>query len=147
MKSITVARAIVILVAGSGFGANTGDATASENRIQELIEQLDSRAWDQAAKELVQIGEPAVDPLLVALNQNSQWISARASDPLSKIGSQQAVDGLLEALDNTKLDDPIRRYILQSLGNVESERVIQPLIVPRSDRWAKLAAGPLKRRS
>ncbi len=128
MKSITIVVAIVVLLSCSGFGANSGEASGSENRIQELIKQLDSRAWDRAAKELVRIGDPAVDPLLQALNQNSHWISARASNPLSKIQSEKAVDGLLGALDNTKLDVRIRRYILQSLGNVESERVLNPLI-------------------
>ncbi|MHC4206752.1 MAG: HEAT repeat domain-containing protein, partial [Planctomycetota bacterium] len=128
MKSITIVVAIVVLFSCNGFGANPGEASGSEKRIQELIKQLDSRTWDQAAKELVRIGEPAVDPLLRALNQNSHWISARASNPLSKIRSAKAVDGLLEALDNSKLDIRIKRYILQSLGNVESERVLNPLI-------------------
>lgn len=128
MKSIAIVVATVVLLSRSGFGANSGEASISEKRIQELIKQLDSRTWDQAAKELVRIGEPAVDPLLRALNQNSHWISARASSPLSKIQSAKAVDGLLGALDNTKLDDRIKRYILQSLGNVESERVLNPLI-------------------
>ena len=126
MRSIAIA--IVVLLSCSGFGANPGEASGFEKRIQELIKQLDSRAWDQAAKELVQIGEPAVDPLLRALNQNSHWISARASNPLSEIRSEKAVDGLLRALDNTKLDDRIKRYILQSLGNVGSERVLKSLI-------------------
>ena len=128
MKSITIVVVIVALLSCSGFGANPGEASGSEKRIQELIKQLDSRAWDRAAKELVQIGEPAVDPLLRALNQNSHWISARACNPLSEIMSEKAVNGLLRALDNTKLDDRIKRYILQSLGNVSSERVLNPLI-------------------
>jgi len=128
MKSITIVVAIVVLLSCSGFGANPGEASGSEKRIQELIKQLDSRAWDRAAKELARIGDPAVDPLLGALNQNSHWISARASNPLSKIRSEKAVDGLLGALENTKSDERIRRYILQSLGNVESERVLNPLI-------------------
>jgi len=128
MKSITIGVAIVVWLNCSGLGANPGGASGSEKRIQELIQQLDGRTWDRAAKELVRIGEPAVDPLLRALNQNSHWISARACNPLSKIRSAKAVDGLLGALDNTKLDDRIKRYILQSLGNVESERVLKPLI-------------------
>jgi len=128
MKSITIVVTIVVLLSCSGFCANPGEASGSEKRIQELIKQLDSRAWDRATKELVRIGDPAVDPLLRALNQNSHWISARASNPLSKIRSEKAVDGLLGALDNTKLDERIKRYILQSLGNVESERVLNPLI-------------------
>jgi HEAT repeat protein len=128
MKSITNIVAIVVLLSCSGFGANPGEASDSEKRIQELIKQLDSRAWDRAAKELERIGDPAVDPLLRALNQNSHWISARASIPLSKMRSKKAIDGLLGALDNKKLDERIKRYILQSLGNVESERVLNPLI-------------------
>jgi len=127
MKSITII-AIVVLLSCSGLGANPGEASSSEKRIQELIKQLDSRAWDRATKELVRIGETAVEPLLRALNQNSHWISARASIPLSKIRSKKAVDGLLGALDNTKLDKRIKQYILQSLGNVDSERVLNPLI-------------------
>jgi len=137
MKSITIVVAIVVLLSCSGFGASPGEASGSEKRIQELIKQLDSRTWDRAAEELVRIGDAAVDPLLRALNQNSHWISARACDPLSKIGSEKAVDGLLGALDNTKLDDRIKRYILQSLGNVESERVLNPLIRHLGhDDWA-----------
>jgi HEAT repeat protein len=128
MKSITIAVAIVLLFNCGVFSANSDEASESEKRIQELIKQLDSRDWDQAVKELVRIGEPAVYPLLRALNQNSQWISARASNPLSKIQSATAVDGLLGALDNTKLDNRIKRYILQSLGNVESKRALDPLI-------------------
>jgi len=137
MKSITIVVAVVVLLSCSGFGANRSEASGSKKRIQELIKQLDSRSWDRAAKELVRIGEPAVDPLLGALNQNSHWISVRASNPLSKIRSEKSVDGLLKALDNTKLDDRIKRYILQSLGNVESERVMKPLIrYLGHDDWA-----------
>jgi HEAT repeat protein len=128
MKYITIVSAIIVLLSCSGFGANLSETSESDKRIQELIKQLDSRTWERAAKELVRIGEPAVDPLLRALNQNSHWISARACNPLSKIRSEKAVDGLLEAIDSTKLDKRIKRYILQSLGNVESERVLNPLI-------------------
>ena len=84
IKSITIVVAIVVLFSCSGLGVNPGEASVSEKRIQELIKQLDGRTWDRAVKELVRIGEPAVEPLLRALNQNSQWISARASIPLSK---------------------------------------------------------------
>jgi HEAT repeat protein len=128
MKSITNVFVIVVLFGFSGFGANMSEAAESEKSIQELIKQLDSRAWDQAVKELVRIGEPAVDPLLRALNQNSHWISARASDTLSKIQSTKAVDGLLGALDSSKLEKRTKRSILQSLGNVKSERVLNSLI-------------------
>ena len=137
MKPLTIVSAIVILAGSSGYGANRGDSVGPEERIQELIEQLEGRTWDRASQELVKIGEPAVDPLLRALNQNSHWISARASDPLSKIRSKKAVGGLLRALDNATLDDRIRRYILQSLGNSEFECVLEPLIqYLRHDDWA-----------
>lgn len=128
MKSLTIVGAIVILAGSGGYRVNRGDSAEPDKRIQGLIKQLDGRTWDWASRELVKIGEPAVDPLLQALNQNSHWISARASDPLSKIRSREAVEGLLRALDNTKLHDRIRRYILQSLGNIESECVLNPLI-------------------
>ena len=58
----------------------------------------------QAQEELAQIGVPAVDPLLQAVNANMGWISARASNPLSRIRSDKGVNGLLKALDNTSLD-------------------------------------------
>jgi len=128
MKTIRILISAIVLFISSGLSAHQDDAPGTEKSIQALISQLDGRSWDQAAKALTRIGEPAVDPLLRALNQNSQWISARASISLSKIGSEEALDGLLSALNNTSLDQRIKRYILQSLGNCKSEPVLDPLI-------------------
>jgi HEAT repeat protein len=142
MKSIHSLAAIVVIIGCMGFGANASATSEPDKRIQTLIQELDSRTWNRAAEELVQIGAPAVNPLLQALNQNSDWGSARASIPLSKIPSDKAVNGLLEALDNSKLDKRIKRYILQSLGNVESECVLEPLIryLSHPDVWIRCAA-------
>jgi HEAT repeat protein len=128
MKSITNIVAFVFVLSCSGPGANPSKASEYDKRIHQLIKQLDTRAWDQAAEDLVRIGEPAVDPLLRALNQNSNWISARTSGPLSKIASEKAISGLLGALDNKNLDKRVKRCILQSLGNVKSARVLNQLI-------------------
>ncbi|MCF7975703.1 MAG: HEAT repeat domain-containing protein [Phycisphaerae bacterium] len=143
MKSMTVAGFVIIWLGCSGFAVNPGDTPGgTEKRIQTLIRELDSAGWSRASEALVRIGGPAVDPLLDALNQNSHWISARASAPLSMIGSEKAVEGLLKALDNKALDNRIIRSILQSLGQVESERVVASLIrhLSHEDVWVRCAA-------
>ena len=55
MKSITIVAEIVILLTSGAFAAHPGEAFGSEKRVQEFIKQLDSRAWDEAVRELVRI--------------------------------------------------------------------------------------------
>lgn len=128
MRSIHLRDLVVVLLGCSAFGAGVCQTSESGERIQTLICALEGSAWGEAAEELVQIGLPAVEPLLDALNGNRGSISVRASGPLSRIQSDRAVQGLIEAVDNKALDRRIRRSILNTLGNIESEGVRQVLI-------------------
>lgn len=61
---------VVVLFGCQALGASAAEALAPDRRIPGLIQSLDGNAWRQAQEALVQIGGPAVDPLLEALNGN-----------------------------------------------------------------------------
>lgn len=83
------------------------------DKIKDLIGVLDTWNWDRAMDELVKIVEPAVDPFLEVLRSNTRFTSARSCYALTRIGTQEAVDAVMEALKNSPLSS---KYSMMTIG-------------------------------
>jgi len=97
-------------------GAFTAGADERE-RVDELIGKLGRADWWNAVDALVQIGEPAVEPLIRTLRDRSikPWnIHARAVNILAKIGSQRAVEAVVGAVREPPGDDGLNPYVRSS---------------------------------
>jgi len=78
---------------------NKSDSPKTEQLIKQLRKQ-DGLVRQQARIELVRIGEPAVGPLIEALEHRTGYTHWEAAKALSQIGSPQAAQALVEALED-----------------------------------------------
>lgn len=72
--------------------------------VDSLIGALRDPQWDvrqSAAAVLVKIGEPAVEPLILALSGHGEYQPEEAADALGYIGDARAAEGLVAALTRT----------------------------------------------
>ena len=73
-----ILAAVVVVLAGKATGA---PAAADENQVKQFIERLDSDRFadrEQASKQLLELGAPAISALKTAALSNSLERSARA---------------------------------------------------------------------
>lgn len=91
--------------------------------LVEALDDPDDRIREQVSKELMNIGQPAVNPLLEALQ--SAVIGSEASRLLAKIG-EPAFEGLIKALEGT--NPTARENAIFALGLQKSNNAIKPLV-------------------
>jgi hypothetical protein len=109
------------------FG-NSGQAIGQDiqaerkGKIELLIAGLGTRYWDKSIEGLVQIGEPAVGPLIAALRPEVRFISSRACLALARIGTSKAVDAVFQALAEGSAE--VRREAANALQYVGSDRAL-----------------------
>jgi hypothetical protein len=84
---------------------------------------------ETAARALGRQGEPALQPLLDALRNDDDEISASAAEALGYLGDKRAVDALIEALENPE----IRPFAVEALGRIGDPRAVPPLEALRDD--------------
>ena len=100
----------------------------SENIIK-LIKDLESDNVSNVRLEslntLIKIGEPAVEPLIIALGDNDGGIRSWATDALGIIGDKRAVEHLIS---NLKGDKSARFSSARALGKISDKRAVEPLI-------------------
>jgi len=137
----TIAGVAVALVASCGIGGLAGQGgTQSDSRIVGLIASLDGQAWEKAVEELVDIGQPAVGPLVAALRVGKGIAAARACLPLARIGTGPAVEAVLDAL--SAADPAIREHAATALAWVKGDRSVKALIAAvQKEPWPRQAAA------
>ena len=120
-----------------------------DNRIPDLIRQLAHRneevRW-AAACTLATIGEPAVDPLLAALDDRDSVVRLRAAWALGRIGNQRAAEKLIKTLRDG--DWSVRMRAAQALGNLRARPALDALLLATRDGNADVrrhAIGALSR--
>jgi HEAT repeat protein len=106
-----------------------GDARA----VEPLLSTLRGREYLTVATRasLVQIGPPAVAPLLAGLKDGHSEVHQTASWALARIGSP-AVDALIALLGDRK--DDVRARAAETLGAIGDVRAVGPLVALVSDR-------------
>ena len=106
---------LLVLIAG-GLAEGAGE----KEKVDELISRLGQGDWQNTVDILVQIGEPAVEPLIRTLQDRSikTWnVHARAVDALAKISSKRAVEAVVKSLE----DDGLNQYVRGSAALIIAE--------------------------
>ncbi|MCC7451480.1 MAG: HEAT repeat domain-containing protein [Anaerolineae bacterium] len=100
-------------------------------QIQALIDKLHPQAWD-TVQALVDIGQPAVEPLLKALHNPNGHIRLGAARVLGRIRDIRAVEPLIGTLKD--VDQEVAGAAAQALGQLGDKRAVEPLIavIPHS---------------
>lgn len=121
-----------------------------EKAIKVLINVLGDKNWrviKAAINSLVEIGQPALDPLIETLETEVEVPKREyAAKALGLLGNSQAVEPLIEALKDE--DENVRDKAAQALGEIRDERAIKPLEATLSDvHWfvRKSAAASLNK--
>jgi HEAT repeat protein len=93
--------------------------------INPLIEALhNSKTRDYAAKILGKIGNPAVEPLIRALENDEYFVRVSAIEQLGRIGDKRAVDPLVKLLQ----DQDLIPFAAEALGRIGDKRAVDPLV-------------------
>ena len=105
---------------------------ATEEAIASLIGVLNTSLGEEVSLILKQIGEPAVDFLISALDSKSQTMSPARGEVvtiLGEIGDKKAVQPLLSLLENENEDEVFRgNCVAAALGRIGSTDAVEPLI-------------------
>lgn len=112
--------------------------TDEDQDIADMINALNGRPWKtrrQASDTLIKLGKPAVLPLMAAIRQNTFTVFTlpEAIRALGGIGDEQAVDLLIEELENRNVH--AAQEAIEGLGHIGSPRAIQPLIDVLRHDW------------
>lgn len=114
----------------------------SEAAVGPLTVALKDKDWsvrDQAAQALKEIAwdwEEVVTPLLEVLKDRDANIRANAALALGAIGSEAALDQLLEALKVENERERVRGLVARALGIIGSEEALEPLMkVLNNEGW------------
>jgi len=107
-------RASVLKLLGEIGGTAVVDPLISELRSAQ-------NGFVQASESLVQVGEPAVEPLLVLLRDENPAVASQAATALGAIGDVRAVEPLLDSLSREQL------WAIAPLGELGDKRAVEPL--------------------
>lgn len=158
----------------SGPNSEEAERDILEQSIDELINSLksdDVKLQKQAARELVDIGKPAVKPILKILKDENWKIRGYASEILGEIGDKEAVQELIVTMGDemsgvrsksmlalVEIDEPsvdplinalsnenwqIRHQAAEALGIIGAKKAVNPLIETLNDEnsWVKKTAA------
>ena len=92
---------------------------------------------------LVNLGEPAVEPLIEALKDEDYHVRDGAADALGNIGDERAIEPLIQTLKDKEW--PVRSGAAHALGKIGDINAVEPLINALEDeesfvRWAAAQA-------
>lgn len=109
--------------------------------VEELTEALASSAVPQlvAARALLEIGEPALSPLLALLGRPDASVRATAAELVGLLGSAQDAPRLIERLSDSSAD--VREQAAIALGRLGAASATSALIGALGDRIAFVRAA------
>ena len=114
-----------------------------KDEVQIQIDLLKDKDWFRRKDAAITLGEMgderAIAPLLIAL-RDSEWnVREAAQDALAQIGPP-AVEPLIKALREYQ----IRTFVIQVLGKIKDERVLDPLMLQlRNEEFKDIATKAL----
>jgi len=126
VRGLFLGSVVLLMLVTGGFTKGT----EGREKVDELISKLGQRDWQNTVEALVQIGEPAVKSLIYTLQDRSikTWnIHARAVDALAKIGSQQAVEAVVESLEDVGLNQYVRGSAAIAIAELKPTEAAQVL--------------------
>jgi hypothetical protein len=89
------------------------------------------RVSNEAKKSLIKIGSPSVEPLIAALKDEKPNIRVMAAGALGDIKDQRAVEPLISVLNDEQA--AIKAAAIESLGKIEDSRAVEPIIAALKD--------------
>lgn len=112
------------------FGPPNVKKMKARRNVKGLIEALgyqkDDRIGHAAAEALVEIGDPAVEPLIAALKNERDKVRQSAAKALGRIGDPRAVEPLIAALQDDH--GHVRELSARALGSIGDPRAVEALI-------------------
>jgi HEAT repeat protein len=124
-----------------------GDARAIMPLIAVLRDQDQGESIrDGAAKALATIGFPAVKPLVATLlDDDDDLVCIGAAKALGKIGSTEAVEPLIDTLqDGTDQNWEVRTAAVEALGEIRDDRAVEPLLTALQDEIQKVRLAAVR---
>ncbi len=128
-KAAAAGLGALLLLSALLFGCSGGadvEKLAEKKNVKGLIRVLGYDEWrtpDQAYEALLEIGEDAVDELIGAIDHKNDQISAYAMQLLGEIKDPRAIDPLIEALDDPRLEENAL-YALCRFGDIDTLDVL-----------------------
>jgi len=125
-----------------------GNITKSERAIGPLIKVLTNdhvigSIRKRAVDALVEIGKPAVEPLLQVLRDESDYAKCYAALALSRIRDSRAVGPLIQALKDKKV--VVRTAAAEALGEIGYKMAVEPLLqLLKNDKNEFVRNGTIK---
>jgi hypothetical protein len=98
------------------------------NNIDSLIADLncdDTMRCQHARRALVAMGERVVGPLTEALSSEKYWVRWEAAKALGQIGSSNAAESLIKALED---DEPDVRWLAAEALIATGQEAVEPLL-------------------
>jgi HEAT repeat protein/protein-S-isoprenylcysteine O-methyltransferase Ste14 len=131
---------VLCVVLSAFYGGLVPLPKGSQTNVEQRIEKLVKVAKDtrnranmrSAAKELADIGEPAVEALIGLLEDENLHVRWYTADVLGSVRSEKVVQPLIKLLYDE--DKNVRRVAAGSLGRTGSEEAVQPLIEALRDQ-------------
>jgi HEAT repeat protein len=112
----------------------------SEEKIKSLIASLEAKDWTkrrEAIKGLVEIGQPAAEPLAAALREGSAELRYMAALILGKLRSAAAIPSLVKSIADE--DERVRANAALALGELGGEEAFKALVAGLKDEdwWVR----------
>lgn len=98
--------------------------------VAALLAKTDSRMRASLVRPLVEVGKPALQPLLSALSDERSAVRRAAADVLGQVGGP-AIGPLLKALKSS--DPKVRAAAVRALGVAECKEAVEPLLAMVED--------------
>ena len=127
---------------------NAGERTETDDQIKiETVDTESFKAWplvmklgdhgapsSRAVEELVEIGLPAVDPLITALGDGNPVVRENAVKALGEIGDPCVVESLIGMLKDD--EEKVSKGAVNALEEIGDPRAVEPLIeMLENDIW------------
>jgi HEAT repeat protein len=150
-NSVKIGDAGVIKPGGghsmSLFGPPNVDKLKAKGDVAGLVDALGNakgkpvaaaQVRTAAVQALVQIGTPAVEPLIVALKDQEEMRARAACEALGQIGDVRAVEPLVASFNGSFSLGPAAA---QALGQIGDARALEPLIAAMKGQWPDAGAA------
>ncbi len=141
-KRFLAAKGLTTLEGGKSFAKMSKKSrTAIGGRLQELLDDQDSRVRSQAAAALGNLSvAEAADRLLTAIADPNEWVRIQVAEALGRIGNPSIAQVLAHHLESEE-EPHVRATLVKTLGRIGDERMLPVLALYLEDSDARVRAN------
>lgn len=137
---------IFVLFIGSACVFAQVNKTEQQRKIDQLIQTFWNLSYGQTgnmSEAFREIGDPLIEPLMKMLRKEEsgegawrriEWNQRRVAWILGELGSEKAIEHLIEILQDKTLNIFGRHEAARALGRIKSEKAVDPLIEVLNDK-------------